>query len=169
MKLQYHFSSNAINEAKILLQQLNEEVKRYTAKIHPIILGRIAAWNFIINNDSTYLERCVVQNADVFENISTLTFFYRLVYLFGTKKQFIKFDYLTLLQTDNLPYSNKPFNIKTELSLYYLILSRYYVETKEIDLAFKSFKKIDKRYQFSCSSDFFIKEYALLSSVIETV
>jgi len=167
MKLQYHFSKNEIAIVKILLNQLNELVKQYTSKIHPIIQGRISAWNFIIKNDSSYLERYIVTNSDVFENISTLTFFYRLVYLFGTKKQFIKFDYLTLLQTENLQYSNKPFNIKTELSMYYLILSRYYVATKEIDLALKTFEKIDKRYQFSCSTDFFMNEYELLSKTIE--
>jgi hypothetical protein len=51
MKLQYHFLKNEIDTVKILLNQLNEQVKQYTSKIHPIILGRIAAWNFIIKND----------------------------------------------------------------------------------------------------------------------
>jgi hypothetical protein len=167
IKVQFHFSKKEKDTAKILLNQLNAQVRQYSSKIHPIMLGRIAAWNFIIKNDSSYLERYIVKNSDVFDNISTLTFFYKLLYLYGNKKQFIKFDYITLLQTENLRNSNKPFNIKTELTLFYLILSRYYLETKKIDLALNTFGKIDKRYQFSCSSDFFMKEYELLSSTLE--
>ena len=60
-----------------------------------------------------------------------------------------------------------PFNIKTELSMYYLILSRYYVETKENGLALITIKKIDKRYQFSCTANFFMKEYELLCKTIQ--
>lgn len=167
IKIQYHFLENEMDLVKKLLVQINDQVKTLKIRIHPILLGRIAAWNFIINNDSSYLERYIVTNSDIYENISTLTFFYRLVYMFGDRNQFIKLDYLTLLKTENLQYTNMPFNIKTELSMYYLILSRYYVETKEIDLAIKTFKKIDKRYQFSCSSGFFMKEYDLLYRTME--
>lgn len=167
IKIQYHFLRKEMDLAKGFLATLNEQVKQYTQRIHPIILGRIAAWNFIIKDDSTYLERYMVTNSDIYENISTLTFFYRLVYLFGDRKQFVKFDYITLLQTENLQYTNMPFNIKTELSMYYLMLSRYYLETKAIGLALKSFDKIDKRYQFTCSSDFFMKEYALLNTSLK--
>ncbi len=167
IKIQYYFLRNEIELVKSLIDKLNEQVKHYTYRIHPIILGRIAAWNFIIKNDSAYLERYIVTNSNVYENISTLTFFYRLVYLFGNKKQFVRFDYITLLQTENLQYTNMPFNSKTELSMYYLILSRFYVETKEVALALKTFEKIDKRYQFTCSSDFFMKEYELLYNTIE--
>jgi hypothetical protein len=166
IKIQYHFIKNDIDLIKTLLDKLNEQVKHYPTKIHPIILGRIAAWNFIIKNDSTYIEKCVLSNSDIHENISILTFFYRLVYLFGIENQFIKLNYITLIHSENLQYTNMPFNIKTELSMFYLILSRYYVETNEIILATKTFEKIDKRYQFSCSSDFFMKEYELLSNTI---
>ncbi len=168
IKIQYYFLRNEIEIANSHLEELNEQVKSCKFRIHPIILGRIAAWNFIINNDGSYLEGYIVVNSDVFMNISTLTFFYRLVYLFGANKQFIKLDYITLLKTENFQYTNMPFNIKTELSMYYLILTRYYVEKKENALAIKTIVKIDKRYQFSCSSGFFEKEYGLLFNTLKT-
>lgn len=167
IKIQYHYTRNELEIVNELLDNLNEQVKNYTLKIHPIVLGRIAAWNFILKNESAFLERYIVTNSDIFENISTLTFFYRLVYLFGTKAQFIKHDYISFLQTENLNYTHMPFNIKTELSMYYLILSRYYVETKENGLALITIKKIDKRYQFSCTANFFMKEYELLCKTIQ--
>ena len=108
----------------------------------------------------------MVINSDIIENISTISFFYRLVYLYGSKSQFVEYDYITLLQTDNLQYNNMPFNIKTELSMYYLILTRYYVETDELDLALQTIQKIDKRYQFSCSANFFKNEYELLCGTL---
>ena len=169
IKIQSHFIRKEFDLVKKILTKLNEHVKQDSNKIHPILLGRIAAWNFILNNDSSYLERYIVTNSDIQDNISTLIFFYRLVYLFGNEKQFIKFDYITLLQTESLQYTNIPFNIKTELSMYYLLLSRYYLETKETALAIKSFEKIDTRYQFSCSSDFFTREYERLSTAMSSI
>jgi len=167
MSLQYHYIKNEIEVVKKLITSLNDQVENYTHKIHPIVLGRIAAWNFIINDDSSYLERYFVNKSDISNNIAIFTFFYRLVYLFGTKKQFVKFDYIAVLQTENLQYTNMPFNIKTELSMYYLILTRYYVETKSKNLALKTIQQIDIRYQFSCSSEFFVKEYELLCKTIK--
>jgi len=60
-----------------------------------------------------------------------------------------------------------PFNIKTELSMYYLMLTRYYVDINEKDLALITIQKIDIRYQFSCSSDFFTKEFVLLNDTMK--
>lgn len=45
--------------------------------------------------------------------------------------------------------------------MYYLILTRYYVETDELDLASQTIQKIDKGYQFSCLANFFKNEYEL--------
>lgn len=166
IKIQYHFIKNEMAIVKSTLDYLNNITKNYKNKIHPIILGRISAWNFIINNDSAYLKSYFVINSDIIENIATISFFYRLVYLYGSKKQFIELDYITLLQTGNLQFNNLPFAIKTELSMYYLILTRYYVETNALDLAFATIQKIDKRYQFSCSANFFKKEYELLYNTL---
>jgi hypothetical protein len=162
IKIQYHFIKKEAVIVKNTLDYLHSVIKNYKNKIHPIILGRISAWNFIIYNDSSYLKKYMVINSDIIEKIATISFFYRLVYLYGSKSQFVEYDYITLLQTDNLQNNNMPFNIKTELSMYYLILTRYYVETNELDLALKTIQKIDKRYQFSCSANFFKNEYELL-------
>jgi hypothetical protein len=167
MSIQYHYLKKEVDVVKNLICSLNVQVENHKHKIHPIVLGRIAAWNFIVNEDSSYLEKYISNVLDKSDNISTLTFFYRLVYLFGTKKQFIKFDYITVLQTQDLQYINIPFNNKTELSMYYLILTRYYVETEAKSLASKTIQHIDIRYQFSCSSDFFVKEYELLNKTIK--
>jgi len=166
IKIQFHFIKKEIQEAKSLIKILNKLVGEIKIKIHPIILGRIAAWNFIVNLDSTHIERLMFKNKNINENISTITFFYRLVYLYGTKNQFIKYDYITLLQIDTLQYNNTPFNIKTELSMFYLILCRFYVEKRSKELAKKTIEKIDIRYQFTCSSNFFEKEYNILSKTI---
>jgi hypothetical protein len=166
IKIQYHYIKKEAAIVKNALDYLNSVIKNYKNKIHPIILGRISAWNFIIYNDSSYLKKYMVINSDIIENIATISFFYRLVYLYGSKSQFVEYDYITLLQTDNLQYNNMPFNIKTELSMYYLILTRYYVETDELDLALQTIQKIDKRYQFSCSANFFKNEYELLCGTL---
>lgn len=166
IKIQYHFIKKEMAIVKSTLDYLNNITKNYKNKIHPIILGRISAWNFIINNDSAYLKSYFVINSDIIENIATISFFYRLVYLYGSKKQFVALDYITLLQTGNLQFNNLPFAIKTELTMYYLILTRYYVETNALDLALTTIQKIDKRYQFSCSANFFKKEYELLYNTL---
>ena len=166
IKIQYHYIKKEAAIVKNTLDYLNSVIKNYKNKIHPIILGRISAWNFIIYNDSTYFKKYMVINSDIIENIATISFFYRLVYLYGSKSHFVEYDYITLLQTDNLQYNNMPFNIKTELSMYYLILTRYYVETDELDLALQTIQKIDKRYQFSCSANFFKNEYELLCGTL---
>lgn len=166
IKIQYHYIKKEATFVKNALNYLNTIIKNYKNKIHPIILGRISAWNFIIYNDSSYLKKYMVINSDIIEKIATISFFYRLVYLYGSKSQFVEYDYITLLQTDNLQYNNMPFNIKTELSMYYLILTRYYVETDELDLALQTIHKIDKRYQFSCSANFFKNEYELLYNTL---
>lgn len=166
IKIQYHYIKKEATIVNNALNYLNTIIKNYKNKIHPIILGRISAWNFIIYNDSSYLKKYMVINSDIIEKIATISFFYRLVYLYGSKSQFVEYDYITLLQTDNLQYNNMPFNIKTELSMYYLILTRYYVETDELDLALQTIHKIDKRYQFSCSANFFKNEYELLYNTL---
>lgn len=166
IKIQYYFIKNQFENVKTTIDTLNILVQNYKHKIHPIILGRIAAWNFIYDNDSAYLKRYIITNSDILGNIATITFFYRLVYLFGSKSQFTQFDYITHLQIDNLQYNNLPFNIKTELSMFYLILTRYYVEINAKKLALETINKIDTRYQFSCSSNFFKKEYELLFNTL---
>jgi len=162
MQIQNQFIKNDIKAVKTLLIKLNDKITNYKLKIHPILIGRISAWNFIIHNNSNYIESYIKTRTDIYESISILTFFYRLVYTYGTKQQFIKFNYITRLQTENLQYTNMPFNIKTELSMYYLLLTKFYEEKKEKDMALKTFKKIDTRYQFTCTADFFNKEYKLL-------
>ena len=47
-----------------------QKIKNYKNKIHPIILGRISAWNFIINKDSSYLKKYMVINSDIIDNIA---------------------------------------------------------------------------------------------------
>ncbi len=167
IKIQYHHIKKDTKNVIETLDFLNILVKNHAHKIHPIVLGRIAAWNFIIYKDSSYLKRYVVMNSDIIDNIATITFFYRLVYLYGTKLQFVQYDYIALLQTDNIQFNKMPFNIKTELSMYYLMLTRYYVDINEKDLALITIQKIDIRYQFSCSSDFFTKEFVLLNDTMK--
>lgn len=166
IKIQYYFVKNQLKNVKNTVDALNNLVKNYIPKIHPIILGRIAAWNFIYHNDSSYLKRYIITNYDIPGNISTITFFYRLVYLFGSKSQFKQFDYIIHLQINNLQFNNLPFNIKTELSMFYLMLTRYYVEKNKRNLALETINKIDTRYQFSCSSNFFKREYELLLNTL---
>ena len=166
IKIQYDYIKNESSLYKKKLEYLNNIIFKYKNNIHPILLGRIAAWNFIINKDSSFLKRYIVINSSLIENISTIIFFYRLVYIYGSKSQFIEFDYITLLQIDHLQYSNMPYHLKNELSMYFLILTRYYVEKNEKLLSNTTLLKIDKRYQFSCTANFFNKEYILLSNKI---
>lgn len=166
IKIQYDYIKNESSLYKKKLEYLNNIIFKYKNNIHPILLGRIAAWNFIINKDSSFLKRYIVINSSIIENISTIIFFYRLVYIYGSKSQFIEFDYITLLQIEHLQYSNMPYHLKNELSMYFLILTRYYVEKNEKLLSNTTLLKIDKRYQFSCTANFFNKEYILLSNKI---
>ena len=166
IKIQYDYIKNESSLYKKKLEYLNNIIFKYKNNIHPILLGRIAAWNFIINKDSSFLKRYIVINSSLIENISTIIFFYRLVYIYGSKSQFIEFDYITLLQIEHLQYSNMPYHLKNELSMYFLILTRYYVEKNEKFLSNTTLLKIDKRYQFSCTANFFNKEYILLSNKI---
>lgn len=166
IEIQYDYIKNESSLYKKKLEYLNNIILKYKNKIHPILLGRIAAWNFIINKDSSFLKRYIVINSSLIENISTIIFFYRLVYIYGSKSQFIEFDYITLLQIEHLQYSNMPYHLKNELSMYFLILTRYYVEKNEKLLSNTTLLKIDKRYQFSCTANFFNKEYILLSNKI---
>lgn len=166
IKIQYDYIKNESSLYKKKLEYLNNIIFKYKNNIHPILLGRIAAWNFIINKDSSFLKRYIVINSSLIENISTIIFFYRLVYIYGSKSQFIEFDYITLLQIEHLQYSNMPYHLKNELSMYFLILTRYYVEKNEKLLSNTTLLKIDKRYQFSCTANFFNKEYILLSNKI---
>lgn len=166
IKIQYDYIKNESSLYKKKLEYLNNIIFKYKNNIHPILLGRIAAWNFIINKDSLFLKRYIVINSSLIENISTIIFFYRLVYIYGSKSQFIEFDYITLLQIEHLQYSNMPYHLKNELSMYFLILTRYYVEKNEKFLSNTTLLKIDKRYQFSCTANFFNKEYILLSNKI---
>lgn len=166
IKIQYDYIKNESSLYKKKLEYLNNIIFKYKNNIHPILLGRIAAWNFIINKDSSFLKRYIVINSSLIENISTIIFFYRLVYIYGSKSQFIEFDYITLLQIEHLQYSNMPYHLKNELSMYFLILTRYYLEKNEKFLSNTTLLKIDKRYQFSCTANFFNKEYILLSNKI---
>lgn len=166
IKIQYDYIKNESSLYKKKLEYLNNIIFKYKNNIHPILLGRIAAWNFIINKDSSFLKRYIVINSSLIENISTIIFFYRLVYIYGSKSQFIEFDYITLLQIEHLQYSNMPYHLKNELSMYFLILTRYYVEKNEKLLSNTTLLKIDKRYQFACTANFFNKEYILLSNKI---
>lgn len=85
IKIQFHFIKNEMALVKKMLLNLNELIKNHKTSIHPILLGRIAAWNFIIKNDGAYIEKYLSSSKDIYEKISILTFYYRLIHIYGTK------------------------------------------------------------------------------------
>lgn len=164
MKIQYYFQKNDLEKSINYLAELNTQVGQTSFSIHPILLGRISAWNYILKNDLAFFNIQVTSNISNLDKLSIITFFYRLLLTYCDIKKFVFVDYITKFPLNSIDFHTLDFNKKAEVEIFYLLLSRYQLEAGNSKDAADHFQKISGKFNFSCTMLFFKKEYHFLKS-----
>ena len=159
IKVQMAFQNKDFTQAHSILTKINSTE---TINFHPILLGRISAWNYLLKNDDSKFGEYVNRFSNPTSGLSVITFFYRLILEYGSINQFISLDHIEKFPINDINFNLLDFNKKAEIELYYLLLAKYYFEKNEIELSNENFQKVTGKYRFSCTLNFFEKEYQLL-------
>lgn len=130
-----------------LLDRCNVLIVENKVVYHPILKGRLAAWNLMLKDDS---EMCL----SLFEGLQTvkdklffLVFFYRLQEVFG--REITRIDLIEHYRFDELRIIFT-FVEKQNLNVYYLLRARYWLLKNNKGQMALALQKFNPLYKYSC-------------------
>lgn len=79
---QKYFTKNDFNQAKKYFENVLTAAKKHKYELFPILLGRIAAWDFILNNSTKMFDLLYPKVQSNLDYAWFLIFYYRLIWLY---------------------------------------------------------------------------------------
>ncbi|MEN9386913.1 MAG: hypothetical protein RLZZ185_1654 [Bacteroidota bacterium] len=143
-----------------LLERCNLLLSTNEIDFHPILKGRLAAWNYLLlGHKSLFL--------DIFEELKTvpdqlfcLVFFYRLLVDF--EADITEIDLIERFSFDDRMISSH-FTQKENLNIYYLLRARYFKQKKYTLEKAQALGKFNPLYKYACLFDWVDKQLAILN------
>jgi hypothetical protein len=159
---QKKYNKNLIKEAKQLFVIAKKAVLNAEQNIHPILLGRIAAWDKILNANSHHPPLYFNQITSSFDQACYFVFYYRLINIY--QKVAIQKGILASIDLKKLPSTLGAFDKKL-LNKFYLTSSLYYHHLAEFEKAKTTLLKVDEHRLDVWEIDWFYKNFKLLSEI----
>jgi hypothetical protein len=131
---------------------------------HPILKGRLAAWNLMLRDDRETCYRLFEGLHAVKDQLFFLVFFYRLQEVFGRDITLI--DLMGQYQFDELRITFT-FPEKQNLNVYYLLKARYWLLKNDKDQMAKAMSKFNPVYKYSCLYGWVDAQWKYLSAKLE--
>ena len=154
------FEKNELNQAKIHLKKAKDFFRKTTHPIHPILIGRMAAWDVILKGNVKFAEAELGKIETLFEKICFLVFYYRLLFTYNENNKHL--DLIETITQRKLHISLGAFDKKI-VNKYFLILAFHYHAKNNIEKSKASFDEIDALRLDAWESDWFIEKYNFLS------
>jgi hypothetical protein len=129
--------------------------------MHPNLMGRIAAWDFILNGNKRTIEHYYARLEKFKEKLSFLVFFYRLLEVYY--HDLLEFEHIGTLRIDDL-LINFSFPEKHNLNKLYLLMARYFVQKGDKIKARHVMGELNLRYIYSCDKAWVDQQVAFLES-----
>lgn len=159
---QKKYNNNLINEAKELFVIAKNAVFNSEQMVHPILLGRIAAWDKILNASSHHPPLYFNQITSSFDQACYFIFYYRLINVYQKPKN--QNGILASIDLKKLPGTLGAFDKKL-LNKFYLTSSLYYHHLAEFEKAKTALLKVDEHRLDVWEIDWFYKNFKLLSDL----
>lgn len=159
---QKYYNNNFIDEAKEFLLKAQNAVSNSEQNTHPILLGRIAAWDKILNASIQNKPLYFRSISSSFDQACYFVFFYRLIYVY--QKVEIQKGIIESIDFKKLPITLGAFDKKL-LNKFYLISALYFHHLTEFEKAKSALLKVDERRLDVWEIDWFDNNFNLLSKI----
>jgi hypothetical protein len=150
-----------IPEALEFLANCNVLFASNRVTYHPILKGRLAAWNLMLLDDRETCYRLFEGLHTVKEQLFYLVFFYRLQEVFGRDITLI--DLMEHYQFDELRITFT-FPEKQNLNVFYLLKARYWLLKNDKQQMAKAMSKFNPVYKYSCLYSWVDAQWKYLSA-----
>ncbi len=142
------------------LDRCNQIYSEQNKYLHPILLGRLAAWNLMLKNDQMLSFSIFKDLSNVKDHLFFLVFFYRLQVIFD--RDITVVDLMEKFKFDDLSISFS-FYEKENLNVYYLLKARYFLQKKRLAEKAKALSKFNPLYKYSCLNDWVDQQLLILN------
>jgi len=154
------FEKNELNQARIHLKKAKDFFRYTTHPIHPILIGRMAAWEIILKANVKFAETELEKIETLFEKICFIVFYYRLLFTYNENNKHL--DLIETITLRKLSVSLGAFDKKI-VNKYLLILAFHYHAKNLIAKSKALFEEVDPLRLDAWESDWFIEKYNFLS------
>lgn len=162
--IQQAFSQVQVDQAKELLTRCNVLFAEKKQIYHPILLGRLAAWNLmLLNNEDLCHQLCASLNT-INDQLYFVVFFYRIQDVFGHD-----ITRITLLEHFSLENLGITFNFieKQNLNVYYLLKAKYWLINNDKPQMKLALSKFNPLYKYSCLYSWIDSQWNQLNVAVE--
>jgi hypothetical protein len=149
--------------AQELLNQCNFLFKENKMTYHPILKGRLAAWNLMLKDDREMCYRLFEGLQSVKDQLFFIVFFYRLQEVFGRDITLI--DLIEHYRFDELRITFT-FPEKQNLNVFYLLKARYWLLKNDKMQMAQVLRKFNPLYKYSCLYGWVDTQWAQLNSML---
>jgi hypothetical protein len=149
--------------AQELLNQCNSLFMENKMIYHPILKGRLAAWNLMLKDDREMCYRLFEGLQSVKDQLFFIVFFYRLQEIFGRDITLI--DLIEHYRFDELRITFT-FPKKQNLNVFYLLKARYWLLKNDKTLMAQSLAKFNPVYKYSCLYAWVDTHWAQLNTML---
>ncbi len=160
LQIQIAILQHQIPLALELLDQCNALFTSNRVSYHPILKGRLAAWNLMLKDDRALCIRLFEGLHTVKDQLFYLVFFYRLQEVFGRDITLI--DLIEHYRFDELRITFT-FPEKQNLNVFYLLKARYWLLKNEKDQMAQAMSKFNPVYKYSCLYRWVDEQWTYLS------
>ena len=160
LQIQIAILQQQIPLALELLDQCNALFTSNRVSYHPILKGRLAAWNLMLKDDRALCIRLFEGLHTVKDQLFYLVFFYRLQEVFGRDITLI--DLIEHYRFDELRITFT-FPEKQNLNVFYLLKARYWLLKNEKDQMAQAMSKFNPVYKYSCLYRWVDEQWTYLS------
>ena len=159
---QKKFNLNLLGEAKELLSKAKNNILSIDQHIHPILLGRVAAWDRILNPTSQNPPLYFNHISSCFNQVCYFVFYYRLIVMYH-KNDFPK-GIIETIDLNKLPTNLGAFD-KRLLNKFYLTSALYYHHLSEFGKAKSALLKFDQNRLDVWEVDWFAHNFKVLNEI----
>ena len=149
--------------AQELLNQCNVLFKENKMTYHPILKGRLAAWNLMLKDDREMCYRLFEGLQSVKDQLFFIVFFYRLQEVFGRDITLI--DLIEHYRFDELRITFT-FPEKQNLNVFYLLKARYWLLKNDKMQMAQVLSKFNPLYKYSCLYAWVDTQWAQLNTML---
>jgi hypothetical protein len=160
MLCQKVFEKKEINQARLHLKKAKDYFRKTTHPIHPILIGRMASWEIILNKKAKFAETESAKTETEFGKICFLVFYYRLLFTYSKNNKHL--DLIESITISKIPMALGAFDKKI-VDKYFLILALHYQSKNLIEKSKEAFIVVDPLRLDAWESDWFSEKYDYLS------
>jgi hypothetical protein len=144
-------------------KETTKALKTKDLYIHPILLGRVAAWDVILNKNKRSLRKYFYGLKKQFDQVYFLVFYCRLIWTY--EDEYIKIDLLESIDVSKFPVILNVFDAQI-VSKFFVTLSIHFHQKKDTEKVLKCLQKVnDLRLDTENDTNWYFIKYQRLKKI----